>query len=163
MRLQDNTCPLCAQKFKDETDAVLDHDHNTGLIRGALHDSCNRHLGFIEGVAKHSNVAEVANRVTAYVYHHQLNPSNLVHPRHENLRKQLANPNKIVKLPRLLLTSEEKLRFKAALKEGALPHPNPKKKTSREGSWNRTAKKYSIQYDRLLAYVNGQRPLSELE
>ena len=156
-------CPLCGQKFKDETDAVLDHDHGTGFICGALHDSCNRHLGFIEGVAKYSSVDEVADRVVKYVRWHKDSPSNTVHPRHENLRKKLADPNKVVKIPRLLLTPEEKLRFKTALNEGALPHPNPKKKTSREGSWNRTAKKYNIQYDRLLAYVNRQRPLTELE
>jgi hypothetical protein len=163
MEEQGNCCPLCGQQFKDPTDAVLDHDHTSGLIRSALHDYCNKHLGFLEVIAKTISVEEAANRSIEYLNYHRNNPSNIIHPRQTRLRNEHARKNKIVKIPRLKLTEDEKNRYKLALKEGAIPHPNPKKNTSREGSWARTAKKYQIPYDRLLAYVNGIRPLSELE
>ena len=158
MQQQLNVCPICEQTFSSPTDAVLDHDHDTGFVRAALHDNCNKLLGFIEAHANVSGIEEITTRIAAFVAYHKRNPLALVHPKHSNVKRR-----KIVKIPRLLLTPEEKLRFKGALAEGALPHPSPKKKTSREGSWNRTAKKYSIPYDRLLAYVNGLRPLTELD
>lgn len=150
--------------FEDATKAVLDHDHETGLIRSALHDDCNKSLGFIERRIKDGvSVEEITVRIVDYINYHRDNPSELVHPRQTKLRREQERRKKKVKIPRLLLTETEKVNFKLALSEGALPHPNPKKNTSREGSWNRTAKKYGLPYDRLLAYVNGLRPLSELE
>lgn len=43
---QKGCCALCQQPVID--DAVLDHDHKTGLIRGVLHRGCNAMLGKIE-------------------------------------------------------------------------------------------------------------------
>jgi len=43
---QANCCALCGQVIID--DAVLDHDHKTGLIRQVLHRGCNALLGHIE-------------------------------------------------------------------------------------------------------------------
>ena len=44
--LQGNQCGLCCDTIVD--DAVLDHDHSTGQIRGVLHRGCNALLGKIE-------------------------------------------------------------------------------------------------------------------
>jgi hypothetical protein len=44
---QFHLCPLCGLKLNKE-DAVLDHCHKTGLIRGALHSGCNAMLGKLE-------------------------------------------------------------------------------------------------------------------
>lgn len=41
-------CALCGDAFTDKNPAVLDHDHTTGLVRGALHRGCNSMLGHIE-------------------------------------------------------------------------------------------------------------------
>lgn len=163
MEQQGNLCPLCGQPFKDATDAVLDHDHESGLIRSALHDYCNKNLGFLEVITKKISVEEATQRSIDYLNHHRDNPSDIIHPRQIKLRREHARKEKIVKIPRLQLTEDEKIRYRMALDEGAIPHPNPKKATSREGSWNRTAKKYNIPYDRLLAYVNGTRSRTELE
>ena len=43
---QDHICPLCELTLTVE-DAVLDHDHETGRIRYALHRSCNSAEGRI--------------------------------------------------------------------------------------------------------------------
>lgn len=43
---QDSCCALCGEKIID--DAVLDHDHKTGLVRQVLHRGCNALLGKIE-------------------------------------------------------------------------------------------------------------------
>ena len=45
---QNGICPLCGTLIAPE-DAVLDHDHDTTLIRGVLHNCCNS----IEGNLKH--------------------------------------------------------------------------------------------------------------
>lgn len=48
MASQNNTCLLCGLPFgstKGQSPAV-DHDHDTGAIRGILHGNCNRGLGF---------------------------------------------------------------------------------------------------------------------
>jgi hypothetical protein len=43
---QQFVCSLCNDYIED--DAVLDHDHKTGLIRCVLHRGCNALLGKIE-------------------------------------------------------------------------------------------------------------------
>ncbi|HHX8661999.1 TPA: endonuclease domain-containing protein [Vibrio alginolyticus] len=42
----DKVCGLCGRKLSGRTHT--DHDHNTGLIRGELHGTCNVHLGHWE-------------------------------------------------------------------------------------------------------------------
>lgn len=37
-------CPLCEERIK-RNEAVLDHDHETGRIRAAIHRGCNRAEG----------------------------------------------------------------------------------------------------------------------
>lgn len=46
LRKQNGICPLCGEKISVVTkgigsDYALDHDHNTGEIRGVLHRGCN--------------------------------------------------------------------------------------------------------------------------
>lgn len=40
---QEGICPLCGIPFNgiEERNIVVDHDHSTGVIRGALHRGCN--------------------------------------------------------------------------------------------------------------------------
>jgi hypothetical protein len=51
---QDQKCALCGEDI--ELDAVLDHDHKTGLIRQVLHRGCNSLLGKIENSMPRSRV-----------------------------------------------------------------------------------------------------------
>lgn len=47
VRAQRYKCPLCSEHLKQE-DAVLDHCHDTGYIRQALHRSCNSAEGRVK-------------------------------------------------------------------------------------------------------------------
>lgn len=44
-RSQENTCPICEQKFTETPH--IDHDHTTNEIRGLLCSNCNRGLGLL--------------------------------------------------------------------------------------------------------------------
>ena len=51
---QKGCCALCEQPIID--DAVLDHDHTSGIIRCVLHRGCNTLLGKIENNMARSKV-----------------------------------------------------------------------------------------------------------
>ena len=43
---QDGTCPVCDKAIEAENSAI-DHNHETGLVRGILCKNCNRGLGLL--------------------------------------------------------------------------------------------------------------------
>lgn len=47
LQQQNLTCALCGEVCTAD-EAVVDHDHKTGQIRGVLHRGCNAMLGHIE-------------------------------------------------------------------------------------------------------------------
>jgi hypothetical protein len=77
---QNNQCALCGTIIVD--DAVLDHDHKSGLIRRVLHRGCNSLLGKIENSLPRSRVdldqlEEIAKRLIEYI---KTKHTDLVHP-----------------------------------------------------------------------------------
>lgn len=54
---QGNICPLCYTRLELE-DAVLDHCHDTGHIRFALHRSCNHAEGNVKNWAKRTRAKD---------------------------------------------------------------------------------------------------------
>lgn len=52
-RNQAGVCPLCTKgiDLTIKGEAVLDHNHSTGEIRGVLHRSCNAALGKVDNAA----------------------------------------------------------------------------------------------------------------
>jgi len=50
---QGNVCAVCKEPidFTIKGEGVLDHDHETGEVRGTLHRWCNGQLGKVEGAA----------------------------------------------------------------------------------------------------------------
>lgn len=44
---QNNCCALCGETFQKgkKREVYLDHDHNTGKVRGLLHQNCNAGIG----------------------------------------------------------------------------------------------------------------------
>ena len=46
---QSNSCAICNYKFgQKKGDMKVDHDHNTGVVRGLLCDLCNRGIGMLK-------------------------------------------------------------------------------------------------------------------
>ena len=86
---QNSCCALCGDVIID--DAVLDHDHKTGLVRQVLHRGCNSMLGKIENNMARSRITMdrldmFAKNLTAYLTKDR---ELLVHPTHvTKLNKQ---------------------------------------------------------------------------
>lgn len=47
LQRQGGVCAICGEKPKNNLLAV-DHDHDTGAVRGLLCSPCNRHVGYFE-------------------------------------------------------------------------------------------------------------------
>lgn len=58
LRQQNGCCLLCGELI-DESDAVLDHNHQNGKVRGVLHRGCN----VIEGVIANNSIR---NKITKH-------------------------------------------------------------------------------------------------
>lgn len=43
---QDGKCFICGKKFKNPSDAKVDHNHKTGEVRSLLCQKCNAGIGF---------------------------------------------------------------------------------------------------------------------
>ena len=68
---QDHRCCLCGDSI-DLEQAVLDHDHRSGLLRGVLHRGCNSFLGKIENSMPRSRVdlgrlSKIADNLIGYL------------------------------------------------------------------------------------------------
>ena len=69
---QANTCPLCSRQFPSENilsrrgnELVVDHDHETGKVRGLLCRACNVLLGRFGDSAE--RIEEFLSRVRSYL------------------------------------------------------------------------------------------------
>lgn len=75
--VQGGRCPLCGLHvdLRIKGEGIIDHDHDTGEIRGVLHRSCNAAEGKISNAAarwgcksgKYSDIIEYLERVVAYL------------------------------------------------------------------------------------------------
>lgn len=88
LALNNNCCALCGEEVFD--DAVLDHDHKSGLIRQVLHRGCNSMLGKIENNMARSrmdiNRLRVwANNLVDYI---QTVHTDIVHPTHLRVKRK---------------------------------------------------------------------------
>jgi len=82
LRAQGGCCLLCGELISG--DAVLDHCHRTGHIRGVLHRSCNGLEGkianWIKSFGKNLNMSSLLGSLLAYQYGDF--SSNPLHPLH---------------------------------------------------------------------------------
>jgi hypothetical protein len=94
LRNQQGRCVLCCEQVTD--DAVLDHDHKTGHIRGVLHRGCNSMLGVIENnrpryLLGGSRLFTMLSRVEAYMKaDHTGKP---LHPTHRTAEQKRVRTN----------------------------------------------------------------------
>lgn len=86
-------CALCKLPL-NESEAVADHDHNTGHLRAVLHRGCNSMLGHIENNAKRyalRSVPAFLNGAAAYLQAHVTPQHGLLYPTHRtDEEKRLA-------------------------------------------------------------------------
>jgi len=70
---QGGRCALCNELIATG-EAVLDHDHTTGRVRGVLHRGCNAMLGHIENnrprhkLTSVTRLAAWASNITGYIH-----------------------------------------------------------------------------------------------
>lgn len=85
---QNNCCALCLEPIVD--DAVLDHDHKTGLLRQVLHRGCNSLLGKIENSMPRSRVdinrlGGIARNLISYL---TVTHTDIRHPTHLTIEER---------------------------------------------------------------------------
>lgn len=76
---QGGRCALCQLPLTAEQ-AVLDHDHGNGAVRGVLHRGCNGILGKIEnGAALLRDLPAFVSGVAPYLRKHATNVTGLIY------------------------------------------------------------------------------------
>lgn len=94
---QGGRCALCGGLFTESDYAVLDHDHHTGAVRGALHRSCNALLGKVENNAARYGVRQLSafgQGLGPYLQAHVVNRTGLIHPLHKTEDEKRLARNK---------------------------------------------------------------------
>lgn len=83
LQQQNNLCALCGELIID--DAVLDHDHKSGLIRQVLHRGCNSMLGKIENNMPRSRMNRDRLRMFALnlLTYIETQHCDIIHPTHK--------------------------------------------------------------------------------
>lgn len=80
-------CPICGGTVA--TTGRLDHDHDTGHVRGVLCNTCNRNEGKVKAAVKFmTKLLELGRKdylqwlinLVKYLEYHRENPSGLIHP-----------------------------------------------------------------------------------
>lgn len=106
---QGGVCPICGKSLlhvKDEF-IVVDHDHETGSVRGALHRGCNRLEGvamkaaisYGKGVGKIAHVKVIENLVK-YWKSHMRDKYGLIYYLHKTDEEKRLARNKKARLAR---------------------------------------------------------------
>lgn len=90
LKEQEGLCPLCnkAIDLSIKGEGVIDHDHDTGRIRGLLHRSCNAAEGKISNAAarwgaKSSSYTEIIPYLERVVQYLKKPASAMIYPMHK--------------------------------------------------------------------------------
>ena len=85
-RRQSGGCPLCERSFGTRVIACLDHDHVTGLIRGALCKNCNGIEGKIKNLVVRGRAglssSQFLSNIAKYWEYYSIDRTGLLHPIH---------------------------------------------------------------------------------
>ena len=101
LKEQGGVCPLCAKDIdlRIKGEGVLDHDHDTGQIRGVLHRSCNAAEGKISNAAarwgaKSSAYSDIIPYLEALVTYLKRPASNFIYPMHKTADEKKDDRNR---------------------------------------------------------------------
>lgn len=81
---QGGRCGICKLRVLDK-DAVLDHDHGTGVVRAVLHRGCNSMLGKVENNHRRygvPNLSAWAHGLVTFMQKHITPQTEYLHPTH---------------------------------------------------------------------------------
>ncbi len=100
---QGGRCALCMDIIGPTEQAVLDHDHATGHVRGVLHAGCNAMLGHIENnrpryLLKGARLGRMLR--AAFDYIHGEYSGNPLHHTHRTVEEKRLLVNKRARLKR---------------------------------------------------------------
>ena len=97
VKKQKNRCAVCGKPFTPRDKPVLDHCHETGFIRGALHNSCNGAEGRVKTKAKlgHAGVSayDYLIGLGKYLDKHSKPQFQLIHPTHKTAEQKRLERN----------------------------------------------------------------------
>lgn len=90
--------PISLQVMGNKSDYVVDHCHETGIIRGVLHRSCNASLGKIDNAVgrwgaksmKYEDIIPYLRNVLEYYDNCQANPMKVIYPDHKTPEQKAA-------------------------------------------------------------------------
>lgn len=92
---QNGLCAVCKKEISlqvmgNKSDYVVDHCHETGIIRGVLHRSCNSSLGKLDNAVgrwgaksmKYEDIIPYLRKVVEYYEDCYANPMKVIYPDH---------------------------------------------------------------------------------
>ena len=92
--LQNNLCALC-RDILHESEAVLDHCHTTGQIRGVLHRGCNALEGVIVNNMRRNRIDDIRlGSILANLQAYQKDLKELLHPTHRTAEERQQRAKK---------------------------------------------------------------------
>lgn len=97
IKRQEGLCPLCRETLP-VSNACLDHNHKTGLVRGALCRNCNGIEGKVHNLAnrakKNITTAKWLGYLILYWLKHSTDQTGLYHPIHKTADEKRVITNK---------------------------------------------------------------------
>lgn len=116
LRDQGGVCPLCRIEIdlKIKGEGVLDHDHDTGRIRGVLHRSCNAAEGKISNAAarwgaKSSAYADIIRYLENLLVYLKGDPTQMIYPMHKGVDEKRDERNRKAREARASLAARRDL------------------------------------------------------
>lgn len=123
--VQNNLCPLCGKfiDLKQKGEGVIDHDHDTGEIRGVLHRSCNAAEGKISNAAarwgaKSASYADVIAYLQSVVLYLSKPGVGMMYPMHKTADEKRLATNAKARERRAALKAKQAVALAARAKKG---------------------------------------------
>lgn len=92
---QQGLCLLCKTEL-DITEAVVDHNHKSGEIRGILHRGCNALLGHIENNTQRNQITnQKLTGITHNLMSYMTSTTGIIHPIHTKIRRKRVTNKKL--------------------------------------------------------------------
>lgn len=90
--------PISLEVMGNKSDYVVDHCHETGIIRGVLHRSCNASLGKLDNAVgrwgaksmRYEDIIPYLRNVLAYYDECYANPMKILYPDHKTPEEKAA-------------------------------------------------------------------------